>query len=81
MIINGIEKGVEIPTVHSRYRYPWESMEVHDSVFIVAENGESLDKLKRRVGPSARYYGNVTEKKFKTLLMREYDGVRVWRVK
>lgn len=80
MIINGIEKDVLIPTVHSRYKYPWDEMKINDSVFICSENGESLDKLKRRVGPSARYYGNVTGKKFKTLLMRAEHGVRVWRV-
>jgi len=80
MIINEIEKGIDIPSVHSRYQYPWEVMEVNDSVFILAEKGEPLDKLKRRVGPSARYYGNVTGKKFKTLLMREDNGVRVWRI-
>ncbi len=80
MIINQIEEGIEIPSVHSRYKYPWDAMDVNDSVFIAAENGESLDKLKRRVGPSARYYGNVTDKKFKTLLMREDNGVRVWRL-
>ena len=80
MIIHEIEKGVDIPTVHSRYKYPWEEMEINDSVFIVAENGETLDRLKRRVGPSARYYGKVSGKKFKTLLMREEHGVRVWRV-
>jgi hypothetical protein len=79
MIINEIEKGIAIPSVHSRYQYPWEVMEVNDSVLILAEKEESLDKLKRRVGPSARYYGNVTGKKFKTLLMREENGVRVWR--
>ena len=80
MIIHGIEKNVVIPTVHSRYKYPWDKMEINDSVFIHADNGESLDKLKRRVGPSARYYGNVTGKRFKTLLMRSEHGVRVWRV-
>jgi len=80
MIINAIEKDVDIPTVHSRYKYPWEVMEINDSVFIIAEKGETLDKLKRRVGPSARYYGKVSGKKFKTLLMREENGVRVWRV-
>ncbi len=27
-----------------------------------------------------RYYGNVTGKKFKTLMVREDNGVRVWRL-
>jgi len=80
MKINKIEKDVKIPVVHSRYKYPWEDMEVGDSVFIEAEDGESLFNLKRRVGPAALYYGNVTGKKFKTMLVREENGVRTWRV-
>jgi len=77
MLINKIETGVKIPVVHSKFKYPWNDMEVRDSVFIEAAEGESLFKLKRRVGPSASYYGNVTGKKFKTMLMREDNGVRV----
>lgn len=80
MIINKIQKGVKIPVVHSKFKYPWDEMEVNDSVFIAAEEGDSLFKLKRVVGPSASYYGNVTGKKFKTMLMREENGVRVWRI-
>jgi len=80
MIVSEIDKDVKMPTVHSKFRYPWEKMEVNDSVLIKAEDGESLDALKRQVGPSARYYGNVTGKKFKALLMRQEDGVRVWRI-
>ena len=80
MIINHIEKDIEIPAVHSKHKYPWDHMEINDSVFITAEKGESLYKLKRKVGPAARYYGDVTDKKFKTLLMLKENGVRVWRV-
>ncbi len=80
MIINPIEKNVHIPAVHSKHKYPWESMEVNDSVFFKAEKGDSLYNLKRKVGPAARYYGDVTGKKFKTLLMREDGGIRVWRI-
>ncbi len=80
MKINKIEKNVELPAVHSRHKYPWPEMEVGDSVFVKAEKGESLYKLKRQVGPAARYYGDVTGKRFKTLLFREQGGVRVWRL-
>jgi len=80
MLINEIQKNVIIPVVHSKHKYPWDQMEVNDSVFIQADKGESLYKLKRKIGPAARYYGDVTGKKFKTLLMREGNGVRVWRV-
>ena len=80
MIIGKIEKDVKIPTVHSKFKYPWEEMEVGDSVFIEADKGQTLFYLKRKVGPSARYYGAVTGKKFKTLKMDKENGVRVWRV-
>ena len=80
MIINEIQKDVKVPVVHSKHNYPWEDMKINDSVFIQADKGESLYKLKRKVGPAARYYGDVTGKKFKTLLMREDNGVRVWRI-
>ncbi len=80
MKIGTIEKKVEIPAVHSKMKYPWPDMKVGDSVFVKAEKGEDLLKLKRTVGPSARYYGDVTGKKFKTLMTREENGVRVWRI-
>jgi hypothetical protein len=80
MIIGKIEKSVKIPTVHSKLNYPWEEMEVDDSIFIGADKEETLFNLKRKVGPSARYYGNVTGKQFKTLMIREENGVRVWRI-
>jgi hypothetical protein len=80
MKIGKIEKNFEIPAVHSKNKYPWDQMEVGDSVFVEAEEGQSLSDLKRIVGPSARYYGEVTGKKFKTLMIREENGVRVWRL-
>jgi hypothetical protein len=80
VIISEINKNVKMPTVHSKFSYPWEGMEVNDSVLIKAEQGESLDILKRQVGPSARYYGNVTGKKFKALLVRQENGIRIWRI-
>ncbi len=80
MKIGKIEKKVEIPVVHSKIKYPWAEMGVGDSVFVKAGKGEDLFKLKRKVGPSARYYGDVTGKKFKTLMIREDNGVRVWRL-
>ena len=80
MKIGKIEKKVAIPVVHSKTQYPWDQMEVGDSVLIKADEGQGLFNLKRKVGPSARYYGQITGKKFKTLKMEEERGVRVWRV-
>ncbi len=81
MKIGKIEKNVTIPEVHSKIKYPWPEMEIGDSVLIQAEKGEKLYSLKRRVGPSARYYGEKTGKVFKTLIDHEQGGVRVWRIK
>lgn len=54
-------------------------MQVGDSVLIEPDKGESLYNLKRKIGPAARYYGEKTGRKFKTLLDHEGNGVRVWR--
>ncbi len=80
MKIHKIEQNVEIPTVHSRFKFPWAAMEIDDSVFVEPEEGQTLFALKRKVGPSARYYGEKTCKKFKTLIDRENNGIRVWRL-
>ena len=80
MKIGKIENKVQIPEVHSKIKYPWAEMSVGDSVFIAADNDENLYNLKRVIGPAARYYGDKTGKKFKTLLDRDQNGVRVWRL-
>ena len=81
MKVGKIEKKVAIPVVHSKVKYPWDDMKVGESVLIEADEGETLFNLKRKVGPAARYYGEKTGRAFKTLLMREENGVRVWRTK
>lgn len=80
MKINKIQKNVPIPEVHSKIKYPWPDMEVGDSVLIEAEKEEKLYNLKRKVGPSARYYGEKVGKQFKTLIDYDGHGVRVWRI-
>ena len=80
MKIGKIEKKVEIPEVHSSIKYPWPGMQVGESVLIQADEGETLYNLKRKVGPSARYYGEKTGKQFKTMIDHDTNGVRVWRV-
>lgn len=80
MKVKKVEKKVPNPVIHSKHKYPWAGMELGDSVLVIADNGETLSKLKRRVGRAGRYYGQINGKKFKTLMMREENGVRVWRV-
>ena len=55
-------------------------MDVGDSVLIRAEKREEFYDLKNIVGPAARYYGDVTGNKFKTLIDHNENGVRVWRL-
>ncbi len=80
MKIGTIEKDVPIPAVHSKINFPWDDMEVGDSVLIKAGKGEAVDDLRRKVKGSARYYGSKTGKRFRSLVSREENSVRVWRL-
>jgi len=80
MKINKVEKKAPNPVIHLQNKYPWAEMELDDSVLIIAHNGVTPSKLKRRVCRAKRYYGQINGKKFKTRMMREENGVRVWRV-
>ena len=75
-----IEKKVPIPEINLKVKYPWPDMKVGDSIFFEPEKGETLDKLNRTVSNSYRHYGYGTDKKFKTMLMLEENGIRVWRM-
>ena len=80
MEIRAIEKNIPFPEVVSKHKYLWSDMEVGDSVLIQIEKGENLHKLKRKIWSASNYYGKKTRKKFKTMLMHEQNGVRVWRL-
>jgi len=78
--IGKIEKNVPVPEVHSKITFPWSKMNVGDSVLVSVGKGEDVNALKCKVKGSARYYGVRTNKKFRSLLSRAENGVRVWRV-
>jgi len=78
--VGRIEKNVPFPEVHSKFKFPWNEMEVGDSVLIKTGKTETVDILKRKVKGSARYYGVKSGKRFRSLISREENGVRVWRV-
>jgi len=80
MKFHKIENNVPIPDVHSKSKYPWPEMEVGDSVFIKAEEGETPTRLNGIVSSSVRYYGRKTGRKFRTRVFSEENGIRVWRV-
>lgn len=62
-----IEKNVPLPT-----KYPWEDLEVGDSVLIDEE------RVYNNARYSAYYHGKKTNKKF--ICRKEGTGGRVWRV-
>jgi len=80
MKVGKVEKNVPFPEVHTKFNFPWAQMEVGDSVLIKTGKKETVDILKRKVKGSARYYGAKVGKKFRSLIDREDDGVRVWRI-
>lgn len=80
MKIGKIERGVPIPPVRSKFNFPWAEMEVGDSILIEAGKSETVDALKGRIKGSARYFGEKTGRKFRSLIDREEKGVRVWRI-
>ena len=55
-------------------------MKVGDSVFIQAEKGELLDKVKRNARASLYYHGKKTGKKFLIQADQAKNGVMVWRI-
>ena len=80
MKIGKIERNVPIPQVRSKFDFPWPEMEVGDSILVKAGNSESVDKLKGKIKGSARYFGEKTGRKFRSLIDREEKGVRDWRI-
>ncbi len=80
MKIGKIETNVPIPQVRSKFNFPWAGMDVGDSVLVKAGNTETVDFLKGKIKGSARYFGEKTGRKFRSLIDREEKGVRVWRV-
>lgn len=62
-------------------KYPWAEMKAGHSVFINCEKGDTPYDLKRKIGPSARNYGEKTGKRFKAFMDYDKNGVWVCRVK
>jgi len=80
MKIHKIEKNVPIPETTSRNKYPWPEMEVGNSVLVMADADESLDLLQNKANSSLWHCRQMTGKRFKTMIDRENNGVRVWRI-
>lgn len=64
-----IEKNVPMPEKGTYSKYPWKTMEVGDSFFVI-------------VSESARSAMSSNAKRFgiRVMTRKEGDGVRVWRI-
>lgn len=72
-----IEKGVPMPPRRSNNIYPWQSMEIGDSLMIPGE-GAASQKNAKLVAMAAYSYGKRTGKKFS---FRPVEGGHsIWRV-
>ncbi len=60
--------------------YPWPEMEIGDSIFLEAEQGETLESIRVSVEMSVFQYTKNSGKKFSSKIIQESNGVRVWRL-
>ncbi len=63
--------------------FPFAGMEVDDYFFAGLGDTahENVDQLRRTVQSAASRFGRQHGKKFRTLIDREKQGMRVWRIK
>ena len=80
MKIHKIEKRIPIPEEKLKGELPWPQMKVGDSILFKAEEGEFLDKMRKRLDRSSRHHGDTTGKKFKVTPDHKNNGVRVLRI-
>ena len=80
-----IQKNIPLPEdMRSRAsKYPWNIMEVGDSIFIPLEEGDDGKRMKNRISQSCRNFGKKQDPQWRYALRYrledEVSGVRVWR--
>ena len=79
-----IDVGVPLPLdVRTGSRYPFDKMEVNDSIFVALIEGDTGRLSINRLAQAARTYGNKQEPKQHFILRirseNETSGVRIWR--
>tara|TARA_R110002095_G_C4147660_1_gene229363 strand:- start:426 stop:749 length:324 start_codon:yes stop_codon:yes gene_type:complete len=79
-----IDIGVPLPEdTRSGARYPFNKMEVNDSIFIPLKEGDNGQRLKNRLSQATRTYGKKQDPEqhfiLRYRLENEVSGVRVWR--
>ena len=63
--------------------YPFDKLEVGDSMFFVLKEGDNAQRMKNRLAQASRTYGKKQEPEqhfvIRYRLENEISGVRVWR--
>ena len=78
MKFNAIEKNIPVPNKYYSSQYPFNQLEVGDSILIEPENVKESIKLYNRI----KSYSSIWGKRHnKTLRIRaQKEGIRVWRI-
>lgn len=76
-----IEKNIELPQEGQRNKYPFDAMEIGDSVFVVGDPGMKVTPG-RRMRSAAHVYARKRAIKFTVRRVEENGviGARVWRI-
>jgi len=79
-----IDVGVPLPLdVRTGSKYPFDKMEVNDSIFVVLIEGDTGRLLLNRLSQATRNYGKKQEPEQHFILRirveNEISGVRIWR--
>ena len=78
MKIGKIEKNIPVPEIRSS-KYSWSDIEIGGSILIKASEDETIDILRNRVSKSIHKFNRRTERKLRSMSIREDNEVRVWR--
>jgi len=78
-----IEKGIPIPKQgdKSGAKFPFDKLEIGDCFFVPLRYGDTLPSLQTNLAQAGRYHCMIRKKDYRYHTYREYNGVRLWRIK
>jgi len=79
-----IDKDIPFPEdTRSSAKYPFQHMEVGDSLFLPLKEGDNAKRMKNRLSQATRTYGKKQDPErhfiIRYRLENEISGVRIWR--
>ena len=79
-----IDKDIPFPEdTRSSAKYPFQHMEVGDSIFLPLKEGDNAKRMKNRLSQATRTYGKKQDPErhfiIRYRLENEISGVRIWR--